>query len=67
MKKPKITWEQGMCKCLELYTKALLKGDREEAIEIGEQMVAIGKSLDKTQKFLDKQNEKYKQTHTHLN
>jgi len=56
-----------MCKCLELYTKALLKGDREEAIEIGEQMVAIGKSLDKTQKFLDKQNEKYKQTHTHLN
>ena len=56
-----------MCKCLELYTKALLKGDREEAIVIGEQMVAIGKSLDKTQKFLDKQNEKYKQTHTHLN
>ena len=67
MKKLKITWEQGMCKCLELYTEALFKGDREEAIEIGEQMVAIGKTLDKTQKFLDKQNEKYKQTHTHLN
>ena len=67
MKKSKITWEQGMSKCLELYTKALFKGDREEAIEIGEQMIAIGKSLDKTQKFLDNQNEKYKQINIQLN
>jgi|TARA_B100001769_G_C21731782_1_gene401996 hypothetical protein len=61
MKKPKITWEEGMTKCLGLYTEALFKGDKEEAIEIGHQMIAIGKTLDSTQKFLEKQNKTYNQ------
>ena len=61
MNTPKITWEEGMTKCLGLYTEALFRGDKDEAIDIGHQMIAIGKTLDSTQKFLEKQNKTYDQ------
>ena len=67
MKKTKMTWEEGMTKCLELYTEALFKCEGGKAIEIGQQMIAIGKSLDNTQKFLEEQNKTYNNAKALLN
>ena len=52
MRKQKITWEQGMVKLMALYTEAMISGNREEAISVGEEMIKIGKTLDNTHKFL---------------
>ena len=62
-----MTWEEGMTKCLELYTDALFKSEGGKAVEIGEQMIAIGKSLDDTQKFLEEQNKTYNNAKALLN
>jgi len=63
MRKQKITWEQGMVKLMALYTEAMISGNREEAITVGEEMIKIGKTLDNTQKFLTST----VKDHSHLN
>ena len=62
-----MTWEEGMTKCLEPYPEAHFKCEGGKAIEIGQQMIAIGKSLDNTQKFLEEQNKTYNNAKALLN
>ena len=68
MRKQKITWEQGMIKLMTLYTEAMISGNREEAISVGEEMIKIGRTLDKTQSFITRlQREDKQKTNSHLN
>lgn len=68
MRKQKITWEHGMIKLMTLYTEAMISGNREEAISVGEEMIKIGRTLDKTQSFITKlQREDKQKTNSHLN
>tara|TARA_Y100001938_G_C7735076_1_gene256568 strand:+ start:237 stop:443 length:207 start_codon:yes stop_codon:yes gene_type:complete len=68
MRKQKITWEHGMIKLMALYTEAMISGNREEAISVGEEMIKIGRTLDKTQSFITRlQREDKQKTNSHLN
>ena len=68
MRKQKITWEHGMIKLMTLYTEAMISGNREEAISVGEEMIKIGRTLDKTQSFITRlQREDKQKTNSHLN
>ena len=67
-----------MVKLMALYTEAMISGNREEAISVGEEMIKIGRTLDKTQSFITKLQREDKQKtqkfltstvkdHSHLN
>ena len=57
-----------MIKLMALYTEAMISGNREEAISVGEEMIKIGRTLDKTQSFITKlQREDKQKTNSHLN
>ena len=57
-----------MIKLMALYTEAMISGNKEEAISVGEEMIKIGRTLDKTQSFITKlQREDKQKTNSHLN